>query len=163
MRQLALSLGVILCLALNLHAADIGFAEEFALAKDRTEALKKLIPGTEDYYYFHCLHYLNSGQNDKAVALFKPWFLRFNQSPRLTEIHTRHAFLNYEKDPQQSLAYFKNKLGLSFYHQRIVQGGAPNLPTALDPKAISRATLAAYSRTRWQQGADNYEDSALDW
>ncbi len=38
-----------------LQAGEIGFAEEFALAKDRAEALKKLIPGTEDYYYYHCL------------------------------------------------------------------------------------------------------------
>ena len=64
-----------------LQAGEVGFAEEFALAKDRTEALKKLIPGTEDYYYYHCLHYLNSAQYDKAVALFKPWFHRFNQAP----------------------------------------------------------------------------------
>ena len=55
-------------LAPVLRAGDIGFAEEFALAKDRAEALKKLIPGTEDYYYYHCLHYLNIGQNDKAVS-----------------------------------------------------------------------------------------------
>src|SRR5580700_9882974 len=132
MYRLLLAIGII-GLAPSLRAGDIGFAEEFALSKDRAETLKKLIPGTEDYYYFHALHYLNSGQNDKAVALFKPWLLRFNQTPRLTEIQTRHALLNYETNPQQSLAYFKNRLGLSFDHQRIVQGGAPNLPTALDP------------------------------
>ncbi len=162
MRQLVLSLGIIGFCLVPLHAADIGFAEEFALAKDRTEALKKLIPGTEDYYYFHCLHYLNTGQLEKAVALFQPWYQRFNQSPRLTEIQTRHALLNYESKPEQSLAYFKNKLGLSFDHQRIVQGGSPNLSTALDQKAISRATLAALARVRWQQGTDIYEDVALD-
>jgi hypothetical protein len=164
MRHLALSFGVIgFFLASSVQAADIGFAEEFALAKDRAEALKKLIPGTEDYYYFHCLHYLNCGQHDKAVALFKPWFQHFNQTPRLTEMQTRHALLNYDRNPQQALAYLRSHLGLYFDHQKIVQGGAPDLPTVLNPKTISREALAAYSRVRWQQGADNFEDLALDW
>ena len=32
---------------------EIGFIEDFALAADRKEALRQLIPGTEDYYYYH--------------------------------------------------------------------------------------------------------------
>ncbi|MCE9531210.1 MAG: hypothetical protein K8T89_08825 [Planctomycetes bacterium] len=164
MHRLALSIFTVgFCFVSVLRAGDISFAEEFALAKDRAEVLKKLIPGTEDYYYYHCLHYLNSGQHEKAVSLFKPWFEKFNQSARLTEIQTRHALLNYDKDAQQSLSYFKNRLGLSFDHQRITQGGAPNLPVALDPKSISRETLAPHAKLRWQQGTDNYEDAALDW
>jgi hypothetical protein len=163
-RRILLLCVVGLSWAAALHADEIGFAEDFALAKDRAEALKKLIPGTEDYFYYHCLHYLNTRQFDKAVALFKPWLERFQQSPRLTEMQTRHALLNYDNDPQQSLQFFKTKLGLTFDHQRMVVGNAPDLPTALDPKTISREALAAYSRSRWQQGAvDNYEDLALDW
>ncbi len=154
---------IVLCLVSGARAGELGFAEEFALSRDRAETLKKLIPGTEDYYYYHALHHLNVGENDKAAAFFKPWFERFNQTARLTEMQTRHALLNYEKNPQQSLDYFKKKLGLNFYHQKIVQGGSPSLPTALDPKAISRETLAAHSLVRWRQGTDNYEDAALDW
>jgi hypothetical protein len=145
------------------YGGEIGFAEEFALAKDRTEALKKLIPGTEDYYYFHCLHYLNTMQFDKAVEMTKPWYQRFNQTGRLTEIQTRHAILSYEKNPQESLNYIRDHLGLSFEHQRVVQGGVVNLPTRLDSNMISRETLAKHSWARWTQGSDNYEDSALDW
>src|SRR5580698_8733788 len=157
MHRLLLAIGVIgFCLVPVLHAGDLGFAEEFALSTNRAETLKKLIPGTEDYYYYNALHDLNSGQNDKASALFKPWFEGFNQSARLTEMQTRHALLNYEKNPQQSLDYFKSRLGLNFYHQKIVQGGAPNLPTSLDPKAIARESLAGHSLVRWQQGTDNY-------
>ena len=33
-----------------------GYIESFSLAKDRVAALSQLIPGTEDYYYYHCLH-----------------------------------------------------------------------------------------------------------
>ncbi len=32
---------------------EVGFVEDFALARDRATALKQLIPGTEDYYYLH--------------------------------------------------------------------------------------------------------------
>jgi len=51
------------------RAGDINFNEDFALAKDRAASLKQLIPGTEDYYYFHCLHYLNTGQFEKIDGL----------------------------------------------------------------------------------------------
>ena len=38
-------------------------------------------------------------------------------SPRLTEIQTRHALLTYDRDPQKTLAYLRNKLGLRFDHR----------------------------------------------
>ena len=47
------------------HAQEIGFIERFALAKDRADVLEELIPGTEDYYYFHALHYQNVGEKAK--------------------------------------------------------------------------------------------------
>src|SRR5262249_56557576 len=74
----------------------------------------------------------------------------------------RHALLTYERNPQRSLAYLRNRLGLRFDHQRAMAGGPPNLPTALDPKLIARATLLADSLARWQN-LDNFEDAALDW
>ncbi len=154
---------IVFCVAPFTHADEIGIAEEFALSTNRAETLKQLIPGTEDYYYYHTLHFLNIGDNGKAAALFKPWFERFKQTARLTEIQTRHALLNYEKDPQQSLDYLKTRLNLEFNHQKNIQGAAPDLPTALDPKLISHETLAAYSLRRWQQGADNFEAASLDW
>ena len=43
-------------------AAEIDYREDFALAKDRTVPLQQLIPGTEDFYYYHCLQYKNTEQ-----------------------------------------------------------------------------------------------------
>jgi hypothetical protein len=43
-----------------------------------------------------------------------------------------------------------------------VTDAAPNLPTVLDPKLLSRETLRAMSFARWPN-LDNFEDSALDW
>jgi hypothetical protein len=143
-------------------AGEIGFVEEFALAKDRAEALKKLIPGTDDYYYYHCLHFLNSEQYDKVEAMTRLWYERHGQSGRLTEIQTRHALLTYDKDPQRSLAYLRQRLGLSFNHQKVVADGPPNLPTSLDQQLIARSALLAGSMSRWNN-LSNFEDSALDW
>src|SRR5262249_30053801 len=143
-------------------AGEIGFIEDFALARDREEALKKLIPGTEDYYYFHGLHYLNTDQFDKIGPLAKIWHERFGQTARLTEIQTRHAILTYDSNPAKSLAYLRTHMGLQFNHQKFVASGSPNLPTALDQRIISRSTLLASSLSRWSN-LDNFEDSALDW
>src|SRR5437763_9637923 len=134
-----------LLLASAAVAGEVGFVEDFALARDRSAALRQLIPGTEDYYYYHALHHLQTEQYDQAVALTKPWHERFGQTARLTEIQTRHALLTYDSDPKRSLDYLRLKLGLRFDHQRVTPGGAPNLPTALDSQIISRNTLKAHS------------------
>jgi hypothetical protein len=143
-------------------AGEVGFVEDYALARDRSAALRQLIPGTEDYYFYHALHALQTEQYDQAVALMKPWLERFGQTPRLTEIQIRHALLTYDREPQKTLAYLRNKLNLHYNHQRVVPGAVPNLPTALDPRLISRGTLKADSLARWAN-LDNFEDSGLDW
>lgn len=143
-------------------AGEVGFVEDFSLGKDRAAALRQLIPGTEDFYFYHGLHYLNSEQFEKAEAQFAPWLERFGQTPRLTEIQTRLALLTYERNPQKALTFIKDHLGLRFDHERVVPGAIPQLPTALDANAIARSTLKAHSLNQWRN-LDNFEDSALDW
>ena len=46
---------------------EIDFVEDFSLAQDRSGPLKQLIPGTEDYYYYHCLHALNTEDRKSVV------------------------------------------------------------------------------------------------
>ena len=55
-----------LMLTSALSAGEIGFLEDFSLAPDRAVPLQQLIPGTEDYYYFHALHYQNTEQWPKV-------------------------------------------------------------------------------------------------
>src|SRR5207237_7624544 len=136
-------------------AGEVGYVEDFALSKDRAVSLRQLIPGTEDYYYYHCLHFLNTEQFEKAEQLTTPWLERFGRTPRLVEIQTRHALLSYERNPERSLAYLRDHLRLQFNHERSVVGAVPNLPTALDPKVIARDTLRTYSFARWQN-LDNF-------
>ena len=155
-------LGGAVLLIPTVRAADVGYAEDFALAKDRAVALKQLIPGTEEYYYYHCLHYLNTAQFDKINALIGPWHQRHNQTARMTEIQVRLALLTYEKNPEKTLNFLKNHLGLRFDHQKEIVGAAVNLPTALDQSIISRAALRDHSLRTWNN-IDNFEDVSLDW
>ena len=83
---LAALLAVLYLTPTHTRAADIGYVEDFALAKDRAAALQQLIPGTEDYYYYHALHALNTGQHAAALSNFKPWIERHGHSARVTEI-----------------------------------------------------------------------------
>lgn len=143
------------------RAGDINFSEDFALAKDRTTALKQLIPGTEDYYYYHALHYLNTGQFEKIDALLGPWHQRHGRTAHRFEIETRRALLTFEKNPEGTLAYLKNHLGLSFNHQKETVNDAVHLPIALDQTLISRDTLRR--RTLGWRSLSDLEDTALDW
>ncbi|MCP4817060.1 MAG: hypothetical protein GY888_31485, partial [Planctomycetaceae bacterium] len=47
-------------------ANEIDFIEQFSLAANRQVALDQLIPGTEDYYYYHCLHLQNLEKYDEV-------------------------------------------------------------------------------------------------
>jgi hypothetical protein len=162
MNRFSLGLAVMMALLPAAVAADVPFAEDFALAKDRAAALKQLIPGTEDYYYYHCLHFLNTEQFEKLDAFQKPWLERHGQTGRFTEIQTRQMLLSYERDPKRTLDYVRGRLNLHFNHQKEVLGVAPNLPTRLDQKRIARDTLLTDSLRRWGN-TDNFEDAALDW
>jgi hypothetical protein len=162
MNRVLLWLAVPLLLASPVAADEVGFIEDFALARDRATALRQLIPGTEDYYYYHALHYLNTEQYEKAEALTRPWHDRLGQTPRLTEIQTRHTLLTHPRDPRRTVEYLRQRLGLHFDHQRAVPGAVLKLPTALDHTLITRETLraAAFARSK---NLDLFEDAALSW
>ena len=151
------------------HAAEVGYTEDFALAKDRAEALKQLIPGTEDYYYFHCLHYQSTQQYGKVLETLDAWKARIdphkqrNWPPRVWEIMNRQALLDYDKTPQDTVAYLRERLNLHFNHAREQLNQKTNYPTALDPKLIARDRLTQIAYQRHGQSTNGFEDGALDW
>ncbi|MFO0820621.1 MAG: hypothetical protein U1A77_21920 [Pirellulales bacterium] len=146
----------------EVHAGEIGFSEDFALAADRAIPLKQLIPGTDDYYYYHALHYLSLEQYAKVRELLGPWVERHARNPRVIEIETRLALLTYPQEKDKTLAFLRNRLGLTLNHQREVVGAAPDLPTSLDPQWISRQTLLDRA-FRNSSLTDQVEDSLLVW
>ncbi len=143
-------------------AEEIGYIERFALAADRAEALKELVPGTEDYYYFHCLSYQETEQFAKVPAMLKLWVARHGETARVREIENRQALLTYQKSPEETLEFLRKRLNLTFNHQRERLGEKPNLPNVLDQQRISRNALAqrAYHP---QNNLSGFEDRAFDW
>ena len=95
--RLLLSLAMVSLFTTHFSRADheIGFVEKFALATNRDEVLKELIAGTEDYYFYHALHFQNTGKQKELVALIAQWAERNEGSPLLREIKNRQALLTY--------------------------------------------------------------------
>ena len=150
------------CYATTCRAGEIGFPEQFALAKDRAAVLKQLIPGTEDYYYYHCLHYQNLQQYAEVEKLLPTWVQRHGETGRYRQIVHRQHLLTYSANKQKSLDYLKHHLGLTFAHERPPMGEKPNLPEKLDPAQISRDTLLARAFAT-HGNLDGVEDGALGW
>jgi len=118
---------------------EIGFIERFALAPDREKALGELVPGSEDYYFFHCLHYQSARNEAKFNEFMGQWRKRFpDENARRRIIENRQALLDYDATPQQTLDYLKQQLNVTHQHQQEVRDQKPNLPTTLDPKLVSR-------------------------
>jgi len=145
------------------RGGEIEFVEQFALAPDRAAALKQLIPGTEDYYYWNSLHLLNTEQFEKVEELLKPWVLRHGETPRVWEIRTRRAFLTYDQNPQAALDYLRGRFGIQFPHRKEELNAEPNFPTTLDPAIVSRAKYQQQALARHGNSLNGFGDSALDW
>jgi hypothetical protein len=152
---------VFLC-AVSGDTAEIGFMEKFALAEDRADALKLLIPGSEEYYYFHCLHYQNTEQFDQVEELLKAWIKRYKYTSAVREIQNRQALLTYQDDPAAALEFIRGQLGIQFNHQRDTIGEKPNLPTELDQARISRDRLIQIAKQRHKNLA-GFENASFDW
>lgn len=146
-------------------AEEIGFVETYVLSKDKDEAIKQLIPGTDDYYFYQCLRHQAAGQYDQVDAVVGKWLERRknNTCPQIIEIQHRQALLGYKTDPDKTLKYLADKLGLRFDHQRQVAVKS-TLPTKLDPKLISRDTLTQHARASNNRNSlEGFEPSALEW
>jgi hypothetical protein len=129
-----------LLLPLAAHADnETGFIERFALAADREKALGELVPGSEEYYFFHALHYQNVRDNARLNEILSQWRKRVpdeNEARRI--ILNREALLKYASAPLETLKYLIERLGIRHDHQQEVRDQKPDLPTQLDAAKISR-------------------------
>src|SRR3954468_2383276 len=111
---------------------EIGFIERFALAPDREKVLGELVPGSEDYYFFHALHYQNTRNSAKLADILAQWKKRFpDEVERRRIIENREALLGYDANPQATITYLKERLGIRHDHQQEVRDKKPDLPTTL--------------------------------
>ena len=117
---------------------EIGYVETFALSEDRAEALKELVPGTDEYYYYSCLHYQNTGQRELYKKTLDSWVRRHNGTvvPQARELMNRQALLDYERDPKKTLEYVRRELDLRFDHSRRTGEKKSGAPTRFDNARI---------------------------
>lgn len=140
-RHRVFTLAGLLSLCSSLAAQqEVGFIEQFALAEDRAKALTQLIPGTEDYYYFHALHHQTERDVAALVKVMKEWKERFRSSSKRKMIENREALIRYSDNPEETIAYLKKELGLSLNHQQEGKIQEARHPSSLDQKLISWET-----------------------
>lgn len=143
MKSHTLILTFITCAVVRAQAPDpIGFVEQWVLAKDRAKALEQLIPGIEDYYFYHALHYQHSDQKKEYTATIKAWDTAIQQkkidySPRYRVMKNRGVILDQQDDPKENIRLIRELLALELDHQRVVPPEDAVLPSKLDPAAIS--------------------------
>lgn len=94
-RNLALMIFVLTATAHVRAEGEIQFLEKFALAANREVVLQELVPATEDYFFFHALHYQNSGQREKLETILADWKKRFENSATRKIIERRQALISY--------------------------------------------------------------------
>ncbi|HHK42421.1 MAG TPA: hypothetical protein ENJ50_08390, partial [Planctomycetaceae bacterium] len=124
-------------------AQEIGFRETYALAEDRAAVLKRLVPGTEDYYYYHCLYYQQTQQFPRVETLLAEWEKKRGRTALWKVIRNRQALLTYSDHPAKTIEYLRRELGLAFAdHGWTSNGSTPRFPSRLDPSLIDRDTIA---------------------
>ncbi|MEQ1853953.1 MAG: hypothetical protein ABMA01_20470, partial [Chthoniobacteraceae bacterium] len=140
---------------------EIGFIERFALAPDREKVLGELVPASEDYYFFHALHFQNTRNEPKLADVIEQWKKRFPNSARRRIIENREALLSYDANPQKTLAFLRERLGLQFNHQQEARDRKPNLPTVLVPARVSREVFEKDSLAN-DRGMGSFTIEALE-
>jgi hypothetical protein len=120
---------------------EISYLEQFSLAADREQALQQLVPGTEEYYYYHCLHLQHQRQYDRVEALVQKWVERFGVTGLVREIRHRQNLLAYDREHRRSLDYLQQELGLRFDHQRQAEDIAADLPLTIPADLLSEEAL----------------------
>jgi hypothetical protein len=112
------------------------FLEDFAWG-DREAALQELVPDTEDYFYYHCLHYQLNGDGPEFREMLQRW-LRHNKNrwnSRMREMERRQMLLAYTENPDQTWSYLKRNR--SFHHRQRHENAKPDYPVALDARRYS--------------------------
>ena len=145
------------------RAQEVGFVEEYALAADRAAALRKVVPGTPDYYFYHCLYYQQTEQFGKSQTILDEWSRKLGKGREWTMMRHRQALLTYDRTPQNTIKYLREQLGLTFSHQAATRAReAASLPSTLDPRVLDRQRIAAPLLSDPRR-LDGFTDDALYW
>lgn len=143
-----------------LYAEEIGFIENFALAKDRAQVLPQLIPDTEDYFYYHVLFYQSAGKVADAQAMLNRWVEKLGWSDMARRMEARQLMLTYSTNREQTVQYLISQLNANLAHTPPQRDRAAALSTKLDSQVVDYAQ--ALKRTIGEdRSLSGIEDHAL--
>ncbi|MEM9369332.1 MAG: hypothetical protein AAGD07_25410, partial [Planctomycetota bacterium] len=128
----------------KLHAEPIGSIEAFALAENREAFLSTLIPGSGEHYYFHIVHFQNSGQLAASARMIEQWLGDRDASEfrdQLTALRDRQFLLAYEDTPEATIRHLKSRLSVNLSHSAPRRKGQQRFPNRLDPNMVSPQSL----------------------
>lgn len=143
------------------QGTPIGFVETFALAPDRSKVLDQLVPGTVEYYYYHCLYHQQQGEFAKVPPLLQTWIERHGRSELVVQIEHRQALLTFEQDPAATFRFLQQSLSLRFDAERQDESRRPDLPTRLDPQLLQPGALTAKALALHPGSLNGFRPSAL--
>ena len=115
-------------------AEPIGLMEKYALAADRAKMLGELIPGSEDFYFYHILHFQTTGQLEKAEATIKDWLAihKGRETPAIRAMIDRQRLLTYRDSPDRAIEHLIRRLGVELNHAPPAVKGERRYPSELD-------------------------------
>ncbi|MCO5165994.1 MAG: hypothetical protein M9894_06455 [Planctomycetes bacterium] len=135
--------------------------EAFALADDREAALDHLVPGTEEAFARRCLLQQQRGDLAGAESTLQAWMERHGETSRLRVAVDRQALLRWRDDPAGAREHLIDRLGLSFDHEREVEGEREEAhPTRLDPALLDPDALVRQALSR--HGVSGVADQGLE-
>jgi hypothetical protein len=139
----------------------VGFEETWALAADRRLAVAKLLPGSDDWYYYSCRERLDARDFASVDRLLPGWLGQHGRSERMVEIENRRALLDFARDPASTFAFLRQRLGLTYDQQQQVPGERRDLPSRLDAELLATARLTAAALSSHPNRLDGFTDAAL--
>ena len=157
----ALLAAVALTAALHAQGTPIGFEETYALSPDRSQAVATLLPGSADWFYWHCRERLDARDFVTVRDVLPQWIQRHGRSERVVEIENRDALLSAGDDAERTFSLLRGRLSLQFDHQRAVPGATSDLPTRLDPERLSASNLRRAALGRSPETLNEFTDAAL--
>lgn len=143
-------------------AREIGFVEDFALADNRMDTLKQLVPGSSEYYYYHCLTAQQNRDFERVNELVDQWIKRDGYTRDVKEILNRQALLEYDLHPTRSIKHIKRELDLHFDHQKAAAHRQADYPSVLDQNLISTPVLMQNGLAN-HKNLEGIEDAGLDF
>lgn len=127
--------------------SDLEFLEAFVWG-DRAAALKELVPSTDDYFFFHCLHHQLAGDRVAFQQTLEQWRAA-NQgqwNARMIELRRRQRLMDFDRDPEELWSFLRSDQNLRFDHRPRHERPAVRHPGVVEQERYSLEAFLTEAR-----------------